>query len=351
MLLGAAVLAGCGRAGAPDAPAAESAWATVNAAFGDDLHDPAARTRRFSGAAIEQLVLARELDVTRYRFLHPAELRRLTPERLAGEAAFTVDGWPAAVTFELGRTGDGGWRVESVAPPEEQRRLMTLLGPLGLPIVRDAEPWNGGLAGRDAAGRPTAAVLLLALEGALYVDGVHRVPNRREPAVEALRAALATRTALARDAHATYRPQVAIALSRDVSALRHALLARWAEEAGAEALMLVVRRADGGPGQLPLARRAPAAPGTHPVVAVVRQDIAAVTLSVGEDTHTLPRAAGAVDDAALADAFARLHAAHPTLAGVVIEADPDGAHGALVSLLRSAQRAAGELPIATADPS
>ncbi len=323
----------------------------VNAAFGEDLHDPTARARRFGAPAAEQLVLARELDATRYRYLHPAELRRLTADRLAGEAAFTVDGWPAAITFELGRAGDGTWRVESVAAPEEQRRLMTLLGPLGLPVVRDAEPWNGGLAGRDAAGRPTAAVLLLALEGALYVDGVHRVPNRREPAVEALRAALATRTALAHDAHATYRPQVAIALPRDASALRHALLARWAEEAGAEALMLVVRRADGGPGQLPLARRAPAAPGAHPVVARVRQDIAAVTLTVGDDVRTLPRTAGAADDAALADAFAALHAAHPTLAGVVIEADPDGAHGALVSLLRSAQRAAGELPIATEGPS
>ena len=35
-----------------------------------------------------------------------------------------------------------------------------------------------------------------------------------------------------------------IALPRDASALRHALLARWAEEAGAQALMLVVRRAE-----------------------------------------------------------------------------------------------------------
>ncbi len=324
--------------------------AVVAAAFDGGLYDREARARLFAPAAIEGLALATELDLERYQFLHVAELRRLTGDHLAGDVAIAVDGWPAAIGFDLRRDGASSWRVTAVSPPAEQRRLLTLLGPLGLPIVGDAPPWSGGLAGRDASGRPTAAVLVLALEGAVYVDGGQRVPNTRDGVVEALRAALGTRHTLARDAHATYTPQVAIALAREDSALRHALLAEWATEAGAQALVLVVRRKDGGPGQVPLARRAPAPPGTEPKIARVRQDIATLTVAVGEDTRTLPRASGAVDREALAGALADLYAAHPTLAGVVIEADPDGAHGPLVALLQAVQAAAGELPIATEAP-
>ena len=226
---------------------------------------------------------------------------------------------------------------------------MELLGPDGLASSPAALPWSGGLAGRDAAGRPSAAVMVLGVRGRVWVDGAPVEDNDRGPVVAALKAGIRARAQLARDAHATYRPQVAIALPRDASSLQHALLADWAVEAGAVALGLVVRAKGAGPGYLPLARRGLAPPGvTSPNVLRIRRDLTGVHVAVGGAQHSVPAQALA-DKSRLGDLLRALRREHaPT--GALIEAYADGDHGGVVALLDACRVTAPDLAVASAAP-
>lgn len=339
-------LTACG--GDAETPAAQTTFSTLHDVFDTGFFDATARAARMSPEAAADLRLPGLLDASRYSFLHVGELRRVSNTRREGDVAFAIDGWPAALDIELER-GKAGWRVVKVGRPEDQQALVDLLGPDGLASAPAALPWNGGLAGRDAAGRPTAAVMLLAVRDRIWVDGRPVGQNARAPVVAALRAALGARQQLAQDAHATYRPQVAIALPRDASSLRHALLAQWAVEAGAVALGLVVRTKGAGPGYLPLARRGPAPLGvTEPDVLRMRRDLTGVHFSVGETKQSVA-AADLADKASIGRALEAIRRAQAP-AGAVIEAYADGDHGGVVALLDSCRASAPDLAVAPAAP-
>ena len=331
------------------APAAEATtFSTVRDVFEKGFFDATARAAGMSPQAASNLRLPGLLDASRYSFLHVGELRRVTDTRRVGDVAFAIDGWPAALDIELKRS-KAGWKVVGVGKPEAQQALVDLLGPDGLASAPAAMTWNGGLAGRDAAGRPSAAVMLLGVRDRIWVDGRPMRQNAREPVVAALRAALAARAQLARDAHATYRPQVAIALPRDASSLRHALLADWAVEAGAVSLGLVVRTKGAGPGYLPLARRGPAPPGvTEPDVLRMRRDLTGVHFAVGETKQSVA-AADLADKASIGRALEAIRRSHAPV-GAVIESYADGDHGGVVALLNACRAAAPDLAVASAAP-
>ncbi len=340
-------LSGCG--GSDEASeAAPTAHEVVAAAFGPSFFDPTQRARWLTPEAVAALRLPARLDESRYGFLHVGELRRVNPHRRVGEVAFAIDGWPAALDLELSRS-DAGWRVSGVGDPREQAALLDLLGPDGLASAPSALPWSGGLAGSDRAGRPSAAVMLLSLRGRTWIDGRPLPEPSRDAVVSALRAALEARAQLARDAHATYRPQVALALPRDASALEHTLLAQWATNAGAEALGLVVRGKDQGPGYLPLARRGPAPPGvSEPDVVRLRLGLEGLDMRVARAERAVPFTT-VIDKVGIGQALQTLLRAHAPRGGL-IEPWPDGDHGGIVALLDACRAAAPDLPIATVAP-
>ena len=345
-LLCLGLLVGCGGTSQP-AGDARTAYATVRDVFDAGFFDATARGALMTPAAAADLKLPGLVDAARYRFLHVGELRRVSATRRAGDVAFAIDGWPAALELELTR-GDDGWRISRVGQPAAQEALVELLGPDGLASAPAAMPWSGGLAGRDAAGRPSAAAMVLGVGDRLWVDGEPVARNTRAAVVDALRRALAARQQLAQDAHATYLPQVAIALPRDASSLRHALLAEWAVEAGAMALGLVVRAKGAGPGYLPLARRGPVPPGGTAQVVRIRRDLTGVHLTFAETRRTV--SAEDLSDkgrvGVVLEAIRRAHA--PT--GALIEAYTDGDHGGVVALLNACRATAPDLPVASAAP-
>ena len=189
----------------------QTTWAAVGAAFGADFFDETARKRWFTGAAAEQLVLPSMVAADRYQFLGLAELRWMGPNRRQGEVAFSIDGWPATMMIQMTQV-EGRWQFVQVSPAAQQERLVELLGPAGFPIIRGAEKWAGGFAGRDAAGRPTASIMMVSHRAGTFVDGQGPFPHEGAPVKAALRRAMKTRASLAERAHAVYRPQAAIAL-------------------------------------------------------------------------------------------------------------------------------------------
>ncbi len=320
-------------------------WAAVSTAFGDGLFDPGVRAAMFSEAARRDLILPDALTAGRYRFLSLAEMRRIADDRRIGEVAFAVDGWPAALEIELARGADGGWRVERVAPPAVQQRLLDLLGPTGLPIAREVEPWSGGLAGRDAAGRPTAAVLLMVQGDRAFVDGGEPLPVEEGPVVAALTAAIKTRRELADDAHATYRPHVALALPRAAPAPLHVQLADWALDAGAEALQVVVRSREGTPAFVPLARRVLAPQGTVANSWRLVHEKKQLELRAGDERIPIPDAEGDLDLDALGRALKAATESLGAPEGLVLTADPSLTHGTVVDLHLAARAALPKVPI------
>lgn len=314
-------------------------WAALDTAFGDGFFDPDVRAVMFSDAARAALILPDHLDSKRYRFLSVAELRRVDDTHRRGEVAFTVDGWPASLHVEVVRGADGGWRIDGVDSTAVQQRLLDVLGPTGLPIVHQGEPWGGGLAGRDAAGRPTAAVLLMVTGDAVQVDGGEPLPLKEDAIVAALEAAIRTRRELADDAHATYRPHVALALPRAAPSTRHVQLAEWATKAGAEALQLVVRSREGTPAFVPLARRVLAPPGSLPNVVRLAREGGKLVISADRERVEVADAGGQIDRAGLAAGFRTMTERIGRPDGGVIVAHADVTHGALTALHVAAREA------------
>ena len=329
---------------APPAPLEHSAAWVVAQVFGPSFFDAEQRQALMAPRVDETLHLPALIEHDRYRFLQVAELRRVDADHRVGEVAFALDGWPAELAVELTRDA-GGWRLSRVADDAAQQAIVELLGIRGLPRARTAEPWPGGLAGRDRSGRPTAAALVLGSAAGLWVDGQ---PVREEAAAvkSALSDALAARHQLAWVAHATYRPHVAIALPADAPAIRHAQLARWAVEAGAEALMLIVRDPQGGPAFLPLARAEAVAEGeVAPPTITVTQTPEGAGLTVGTETAAVVLE----DPTATRTGIERLRAAAPAV-GFLLTPSAAGTHSEVVALIDALRRAAPTLPIAPYSP-
>lgn len=341
-------LAACGD-GVPDI-IEPTPWAALNTAFDTGFFDPAVRAALFTEPARAALILPDRLAPARYRFLSVAELRRVDDRRRIGEVAFTIDGWPASLAVELTLGDDGGWRITEVESTAAQERLLEVLGPTGLPIVKVVEPWKGGFAGRDAAGRPTAAVLLLVIGDRVQIDGGEPLPLEEAPVVEAITHAIRTRRELADDAHATYRPHVALALPRAAPSTRHAELADWAVTAGAEALQLVVRSREGTPAWIPLARRVLAAPGSlHNVLRLGREG-SRLVISVDRETIEVPDKSGQPDFDGLAAGLRAMVERVGRPDGGVIVAHPDVPHGALLALHVAARAALPDVPFTSEVP-
>jgi hypothetical protein len=190
-------------------------------------------------------------------FLAVSDLRFLDDTRRAGEVDLEIDHWPISLAFEAELTNDGV-RITTVDADASYWRHRALLDPGGLPRAGTARPWQGGLNAHDAAGRPTASILVLSTKAGLEVDGGAPLPPEPARVVDALRLAAARRTRMAEDAHATARLQVAFGLPRDTPAPLLPQLMRWAREAGIDEHLVLVRGPDGGPGVLSL----PATPAT-----------------------------------------------------------------------------------------
>ncbi len=332
-----ALLAACS---APPPDGLGTPSAVVTAVFGERFFDAQARSAHCEPSAAQALVLPGLVDAQRYQFLQIAELRRVDATTRAGTVAFAVDGWPLSIGVELRRQGDA-WRLTAVDPPATQRRWLELVG--ALPRAPSARPWEGGLAGRDAVGRPTAAVLVVAFKDEVAVDGRPVAPGGLEAAVAE---ALAVRRRLAADAHATYRPHVALALAADAPASRQTGLAEAARRAGAEAVSLVARGAGGGPALLALARRTEAATADARD-RVVRLQFApdGVDLALDDRTRRVAFAGGTVDAAGIAAALQALTQGTPAPAGAVVAADGTTRHGEVIALLDACRAAAPHLAL------
>lgn len=353
-LLAVGVLMACGKDDAAvettsvDAPVKDrSAWSVAAEAFSARLFDKAHRDRFMTPAVQALFVLPRLVKPTRYRFLQVAELRRVSNDERVGEVAFAIDGWPMALTIGMQRTTDG-WRVSNMAEAPVQNALVQLVELKGgLPQSDTAEPWPGGLAGKDANGRPTAAAFLLVTGAGLWVDG-QAVADNAAAVQAALRTALKARTDLAQAAHATYRPHVAFALDGAARAERLPEVVQWAMEAGAETLMLIVRDPTGGPAFVPLAvvEEIPAGERKKPVIrAKATPDglMLAMSLDIGEVEETIT--ARVPTRLQLAPVLKRLQAEEKAV-GIVFEAG-GGAHARMVALLDALRTAAPGVPIAT----
>jgi len=184
-------------------------------------------------------------------FLAVSDLRYVDEERRAGAVDLEIDHWPISLSFEAVVTPEGV-RITTVDADASYWRHRALLDPGGLPRAGTARPWQGGLNGNDAAGRPTASVLVLATTAGLEVDGGAPLPVEPARIVDALRLAAARRTRMAEESHATARLQVAFGLPRDTPAPLLPQLMRWSREAGIEEHLVLVRGPDGGPGVLAL---------------------------------------------------------------------------------------------------
>jgi hypothetical protein len=340
----------------PVLPAVERAFSAPEAAERAKHFDPAAL------AAWQRL----QGDAT-VRFLGVSDLR---PDADAAQATIDFDheGWPMAVGLTLRHT-DAGWRIATVDADAGLQRRLEALGPTGLPRAGAARTWAGGLAGRDAAGRPTAAILVLATPAGLEVDGGPPLPAKAEPLTEALRAAVARREALAASAHATARIQAAFALPRATPGSLLPMLCAWAREAGIREHLVVVRGADGGPGvlSLPAIERGPSPsappPGPACVPSAPDQPIPLtctppfapyLVLRGTPEGQRLEAAGEAVILGDLVDAsvpehlgpaLARLRAAHPGLLGLRLRTGTNVSHGQIVGLLDAARIAAPDLPV------
>lgn len=350
----ALLLAACGgEADAPEAAvvgsplAQRSAWAAAAEAFSPRLFEQAHRDAWMTPTMQTQFVLPRLITAQRYQLLQVAELRRVSADQRAGEIAIAVDGWPMALSIGMQKTTDG-WRIDRVSAPAVQEALVRLIDLKGgLPQSDTAEPWPGGLAGKDSNGRPTAAAFVLVTTAGLWVDG-QPVADNAAAVQAAIRTALKARADLAQAAHATYLPHVAVALDGASTADRLAQVADWAVEAGAETLMLIVRDPTGGPAYMPLAvvEEVPAGEKKLPVIRVRPTDeglLLAMSLEIGEVEETVR---GKVPTRVqLAPVFRRLQAEEPAV-GILFE-PITGDHARTVALMDALHIAAPGVPIAT----
>ena len=283
--------------------------------------------------------------------------------------------WPLAVRADLTLDPVTDWRVTAVDSDGVLRRHLESLGPHGLPRAGAARPWMGGLAGRDGASRPTAAILVLVTDVGVEIDGGRPAPVEAEVVIRGLRAAVARREALAAAAHATARIQAAFALPRETPSGLLPKLCVWGRSAGVREQLLLVRGADGGPAVLALpalddVARAPAPPPAPTCAAagaaagaaavnaaprtcdpawapylVLSSTAAGYTLEAAGESLVLGDLVDASVPEHLGPAVSRLRNAHPGLVGLRFRTGPGVSHGQVVGFLDAARIAAPDLPV------
>ncbi len=319
-------------------------------------------------------------------FLAVSDLRYVDEDRRAGEVDLEIDHWPISLSFEAAVTPEGV-RITTVDADASYWRHRALLDPGGLPRAGTARPWQGGLNGHDAAGRPTASVLVLATTAGLEVDGGAPLPAEPARIVDALRLAAARRTRMAEEAHATARLQVAFGLPRDTPAPLGPQLMRWAREAGLDEHLVLVRGPDGGPGVLSLpstpatpvtglpvgtspacapeiaappprkgrrVRKAPPPPPPPPQALTCQPAFAPYlllgpapggwVLEGGGERVALGDLAQAAVPEHIGPRITHLRTTHPGRVGLRLRTGPSQTHGDVVALLDAVRSAAPELP-------
>ena len=330
----------------PPVAATPTALPVLEQAFGEAFFEPATREALLSREANAELVLPARLEPNRYRFLQILEMRRLADDQRAAAVGVAIDGWPLRLDVLMARK-ETGWRVASLAHPQHQAVWLDLLGPEGLPTSAHADPWRGGLAGRDATGRPTAAAVLVAVDQQVWVDG-EVLPNDEGRVVDALRRVLTARGALAQRLERAWSPQVALVVPGNDAGSRHALLTEWAVAAGAEGVLLVVRGTQGGPATLPMALRGPRPPGPNPppVVEITREG-AELRFTLNGLTEALPTVGGVADEGAVTRMVSALVARRPSPVGGVLNVGVDVDHARTVAVMDAWRAAAPDLPLAS----
>lgn len=328
-----------------------SAWSTVKAAFdGKALFDAGARQRHFSPEAIDSLALPSLISPERYAFLYIDDVHRVDAGTRKGKVAFSVDEWPMSLGITLSKTPEGPWKITGVDDPALQRRRLALIGEDGLPAAPTARPWRGGLAARDAVGRPTASVLVLVEPDRVEVDGIPVPKDDRAAHVQAIRDAVARRTRLANDAHAGYTPQVAIAMARRAPAAQLASFAAIAREAEVEEVLLVVRGPGGRPALYPLARITNAEGNVPPPVIEARESEAGLSLTLGEQVVQIPRKGPVIDRDQLRLTMDQMLEAEATPVGVRLYPWASGEHRHTVAVLDAIRASAPGFPILVEGP-
>ncbi len=232
-------------------PTRASAWLTVEHGFRALISEEQSGATYFSEAAYAQTNSLRR-DRGRYQFLHIEQLRFNHSSVRHGAVALQLDGWPISISFEMERS-EGGWLVTQVGDPRHSRSK-ALLGRYGLPAVSHAPPWSGGLAGRDAEGRPHSGVVVTVLGGQVSIDGDTTIPYRGGAVKAAIMDAIERRRRLSKQAKATYRPHVAVGLRGQSPVLMTLDLVNWSFEAGAESVQLLVRGKKGQPSAFTLGK-------------------------------------------------------------------------------------------------
>ena len=344
-LLVVIVSAFAGFACTTDSPHPISPWSFAKQTFSKRIFEAEFREKRLSQKAIDSLIFARQLHPGRYRFLHLAELVTTGRDTRTGEVAISIDGWPTTVHFTMGRQ-EGRWMITGVGSTDAQRRILELLGPVGLPYVDSATTWTGGLAGRDAYGRPNGSVLVVVVGGRVYIDGRIETAYRQNDITAAIDSALKTRATVAKGAYATYRPHVAIALIQNAPMMMVSDLTKWAFNAGADAVQILVRRKNNSPGWLGIGQIKPGNSTSTRVlrVRISRQYITVYAVSSDGAAPVIKIPTQKSD--ALSERLKRLATDSPLPNGVIIEPSTADEHVTMAKVIASIQSGLPDVPVA-----
>lgn len=218
--------------------------------------------------------LLHDLGAQRLRATETQEVVVIDERTQTLNLGVTVDSWPLSLEF-LVKKKNTGWSVAEQTNRRSVRLALTLLSESGLPQIRKGLPWNGGLMGVDALGRPNASVLLLG-DGVTVSVGGH-APRRFEKTelTASIQGEFERRARASTAAFATYRPHVAIALPMAAPFERLVQLVRSATQAGALSIQLLANSED-GPSWLPLAVVAKGAKQEQPAEVRITADSLAV---------------------------------------------------------------------------
>ncbi len=319
--------------------------------FGPDFFDLTRRTLHLTLEAQRTFELPEVFGRDRYRFLGVTDLRRIDGDHREAVVDVSIDRWPLSVGVSVGRVL-GEWKVTGFEPLEHTRWRLRFLDQEGLPRAGTARPLQVGLDGRDAAGRPSAVIVLLADGETLAVDG-RQVENSRDAVVERLREAIALRQRLAEAVHAQARAQAGLGLRADEVAGRLPVLLEWARAAGLNEAVLLVRAPDGSPAYLPLPRIEEQPPGrSAPPTITCSQELDVLVLEIEGQRATVPISAnGPIDARSLEQALAGLRRTHGGIVGIRLPLGLYSSHGHTAALLDALRAAAPELPVLPVLPS
>ncbi len=293
-----------------------SAWSAAERSFNIELLNENSALR-----ISNKIPLAQFISVERYEFLHILELTYVDERTRNGWFACALDEWPMALPFTMKKQGVN-WNVETIGGEAEQLQFMAFLGSDGLPTVQDARPWEGGgLSGFDLNGRPTTSVFVGLHKSRVVVSNTS-LPFDRKTVTDGLRKAFDARSHIARNAHAMYVPQVAIGLGRNEKVPRLKALLDWAFEAGAQSVELLVKRKDGKPGSIRLARAQLAPRGKTPNALELRLSQKQFRLRSKPEKWITGQLGSPTDGAVWLDALSSVGRNSSSVDGVLLRASP-----------------------------